>query len=102
MIPFAASATIFSQRIFAFSRGARRAVEGHRPLAEPDPGEHAAHEPVALGHGEEAVERAAIDQAEIAGVAGRRDFAEPPHEAVEQIRRRALEPAFALTRAALG
>ena len=102
MIPFAAKRDHLAKRILACPRGARRAIEGHRSLAEADPGEHAAHEPVALGHGEKAVERPAIDQAEIAGVARRRDVAEPPHEAVEQIRRRPLEPAFALTRGALG
>ena len=83
-------------------RGARRAIEGHRSLAEPDPGEHAAHEPVALGHGEKAVERPAIDQAEIARVTRRRNVAEPPHEAIEEVGRRALEPAFPLTGGALG
>jgi hypothetical protein len=47
-------------------------------------------------------ERLAIDQAEIAGIAWCGDIAEPSHEAIKEIRGRPLEPAFALTRGALG
>ena len=82
--------------------GARRAVEGHGSLPEPDPGEHAAHEPVALGHGEEAIERLAVDQAEVAGVAGNRRFGERAGEAIEEVGGHKLEAAFAAARRALG
>ena len=72
------------ERVFGLAGGARRAMELDDGLAKAKPGEHAAHETVALGHGEKAVERSAIDQAEIARVTRRRNVAEPPHEAMER------------------
>ncbi len=60
-------------------------MERHDGLAEADPGEHAAHEAVALRHGEEGVERLAVDEAEIADVAGNLDVAELAQQAIEEI-----------------
>ncbi len=51
-------------------------MEFHHRLAEADPGEHAAHEAVALRHGEEGVERLAVDQSEVADVARDLDLAQ--------------------------
>ena len=100
--PLAASEIILRSEYLLLPAARAGRSKAHRSLAEPDPGEHAAHEPVALGHGEKAVERFTVDQAEIAGVARRRDVAQPRHEAIEEIRRRPLEPAFAFARDALG
>src|ERR1700680_2940074 len=53
------------ERILGFSRGARRAMEADLGLAEAEPSEHAAHEAIALGHGLERFEHAAVDQTEV-------------------------------------
>jgi hypothetical protein len=103
MIPFAARPIILRSEYLLpppAARGGRSkvAVLWRNPIQA----KHAAHEPVALGHGEKAVECPAIDQAEIARVTRRRNVAEPPREAIEEVGRRALEPAFALTGGALG
>jgi hypothetical protein len=77
-------------------------VELHDRLTEADPGEHAAHETVALRHGEETIERLAVDEPKIADIARDFDVAELGEQAVEEIGGDALEAALALARQPLG
>ena len=79
---------------------ARVAVVDDRQLAEADPGEKSFHETLPLAHLLERIERAARDQAEIAGVARDRRLREPAHHAIERRRGRLLEARLAGARSA--
>ena len=91
-----------AQRIFRLARGARRAMELHHRLGKSEPGEHAAHETVAFGHGAKTIEHLAVDEAEIADIARNVDRRELADQPVEQIGRHRLEAAFTLARQPLG
>ena len=77
-------------------RRSRRVRDRGLPVADPDG--HAAQEPVALAHRQERVERAAVEQPEVAGVVLELDLRQPVEQRVEPARGRELEArlAFAL------
>jgi hypothetical protein len=81
---------------------ARRAPVGNGDLRIANPGEQALHEPVLLAQGVQRQHRAPAQQAKVAGVLGNVHAAERLDQTVEQVGRGALDPRFAVARAALG
>src|SRR5207244_5088507 len=80
-----------AERVLRLARVARVAPVGHAGLAEPDPREEAAHVAVVLAHEAELVERAPVDEPEVADVGRDLHVAQPAQDAVEEPDRRAAE-----------
>ena len=57
-----------AQRVLGLARGARVALVGDGGLGEADPDGHAAQKARALGHRQQRIQGAAVEQAEVAGV----------------------------------
>jgi hypothetical protein len=91
----------FGEGVVSFAGEAWGAVVDEGDLGEADPGNHAADEAVAFGHGVEDVEGAAGDEAKVAGVEGDGAVGEAVDEAVEEGGGAALEEVFAGAFAAL-
>ena len=68
------------------------ALVGHRRRREADPDRHPAEEPRPLAHRVERLQRAPVEQPEVAGVLGQVDLGEAREEAVEPAGRRELHP----------
>src|SRR3546814_19687396 len=80
----------------------RRTVVAHGLLPESDPGEHALHEAVALREAVKHVHHFAVEQAEVADIAGDRLGGDAVVDAVEGSGAQALQPAVAPADAADG
>src|SRR5436190_320820 len=86
----------FPERIFRIAGEAFVACVDDAGLLEPDPREHAANEPVALPHLVEHVERAPVDEPEVADVHRHLNLRDPVEAAIERSRGGALEARLTL------
>jgi len=84
------------------ARRARRTVVLDLGARHADPREQALHEADALREALERLDRAPVEQPEVAQVGAHRHLREPAHHAVERVRARTLEPALPVARAAHG
>ena len=82
--------------VLAPAGGPGRRGVGDAGLPESDPAEHPAQVAVRLAHRPERLERAAVDEPEIAGGGGHVDLGQPAQHAVEPARGQILEAALAL------
>src|SRR3954451_20109409 len=83
-----------AQRVLGDAGVALLAHERDRDLGEADPDRHATQEAVALGHGEQRIERPAVHQAEVARLDGEVEPGQAAEGAVEAARGDALERAL--------
>src|ERR1700755_1342946 len=90
------------QRVLGLAGVARVAAIGHRGLAVADPNRHASQESVALAHRQERVERAAIEQPEVARIVLKLDLSQFVEQAIEPARGGELEARLALALLAHG
>ena len=84
------------ERVLGLAGVARVAVVGHGRLRVADPHRHPAQEAVALAHRQQGVERAAVQQAEVAGVVLELDLGELVEQPVEPARGAQLEARLAV------
>ena len=84
----------FTERIFGRARVARFAPVRDAGLPEAGPRAHGAQQAVALRHGEQGVDYAAVQQAEVAGVEWNIDIRQAVDDAVEKLCRPELEARF--------
>ena len=89
--------SIFGHRVLGLARVAAVAAVGDGGLPVADPDGHAAQKPVALAHREECIERAPVQQTEVAGVVLQLDLRQPVEQRVEPPRGRELEARLAFT-----
>ncbi len=87
--------SILRQRVLGLAGVARVALVGDRGLRVADPHGHPAQEAVALAHRQQRVERAAVEQAEVARVVLQLDLGELVEQRVEPARGAELEARLA-------